>query len=349
MPMRIGETLLRDPSREGLVNNGQARIVDEDHDERVLKELRGELGTFVCEGKYADGVVTILESFLKSRDQTYQKAAWVSGFFGSGKSHLLKMLCHLWADTPFEDGATARSLVPELPEEVRTLLRELDIAARRSGGLLAAAGTLPAGNTENVRLNVLSVFLRACKLPAQYPQAQFQLWLEESDMMTQVKSDVEAAGKTWTSELNNLYVSPLISKALLKYRPGFATSEGAARELLKSQFPILSSDVTTEQFLTMFKRVLQRAGKDGKIPCTILILDEVQQYIGDSETRSVIITEIAEAISRQLDSQVMLVGAGQSSLTGVRLLAKLLDRFTIRIQLSDADVEAVTRKVLAII
>ena len=76
------------------------------------------------------------------------------------------------------------------------------------------------------------------------------------------------------------------------------------------------------------------------------ILDEVQQYIGTSVDRSVTITEIAEVLSKQLDSQVMLVGAGQSALSGQQLLAKMLDRFLIRIQLSDADVEVVTREVL---
>ena len=49
---------------------------------------------------------------------------------------------------------------------------------------------------------------------------------------------------------------------------------------------------------------------------------------------------------KQLDSQVMLVGAGQSALTGVRLLNKLMGRFLVRVQLSDTDVETVTRKVL---
>ncbi|HNY42874.1 MAG TPA: BREX system P-loop protein BrxC, partial [Bryobacteraceae bacterium] len=344
--MLIKDTLLRDPSKEGLVNNGQARITNESADDNVTKELRGELSTFVCEGQYAEGIITILSSFLGSRNLTHQKAAWVSGFFGSGKSHLLKMLCHLWADTRFPDGATARSLVAELPTEVRDLLRELDVAGKRSGGLLAAAGTLPAGTTENVRLSVLSILLRACGLPTQYPQAQFHLWLEERGFLDKVKSAVESAGKKWTQELNNLYVSPLIAKALLACDSNFSTSEASAKELIKAQFPNRATDLTTDEFLSMFKRILRRAGKDGQLPCTILILDEVQQYIGDSETRSVLITEIAEAVSKQLDSQVMLVAAGQSALTGVKLLNKLLDRFTIRIQLSDADVETVTRKVL---
>jgi hypothetical protein len=346
MPTLIRETLLRDPSKEGLVNNGQARITNESADDNVRKELRGELSTFVCEGQYAEGMITILSSFLGNRSQTHQKAAWVSGFFGSGKSHLLKMLCHLWEDTKFSDGATARSLVPELPEEVRDLFRELDVAAKRSGGLLAAAGTLPAGTTENVRLSVLGILLRACGLPTQYPQAQFHLWLEERGILEKVKGAVEATGKKWAQELNNLYVSPLITKALLACDPNFATSEGAAKEIIRTQFALRTTDLTTEEFLYMAKRVLVRAGKDGQIPCTILILDEAQQYIGDSETRSVLITEIAEALCKQIDSQVMLVAAGQSALTGVKLLNKLLDRFTIRIQLSDADVETVTRKVL---
>jgi len=43
---------------------------------------------------------------------------------------------------------------------------------------------------------------------------------------------------------------------------------------------------------------------------------------------------------------VIIVGAGQSALTDVPLLHKLLDRFTIRVPLSDIEVETVTRKVL---
>jgi hypothetical protein len=313
--MLIKDVLLRDPSRYDLVNNGQARIQNESADAKMLAQLRGELSSFVCEGQYADGMARILESFLKGRTQPSQQAAWVSGFFGSGKSHLLKMLCHLWQDTQFSDGATARSLVPDLTQDVRSALRELDIAGRKSGGLLAAAGTLPAGTTENVRLSVLGILLRAVQLPDQYPQAQFQLWLEEHGHFDKVKAAVEGAGKDWQRELNSLYVSPIIAKALMSCDKHFASSEAEARETLRKQFPPRTADLASDEFLTMFQRVLRRHG-NGKLPCTILILDEVQQYIGDSETRSVLVTDIAEVLAKQLDSQVMLVGAGQSALTG---------------------------------
>ncbi len=330
--MKLKDALQRDPASHPLVNQGQARISDT-QDERALKELRGELATFVCEGQYADGIQKIIRSFLDNLTRTSQRGAWVGGFFGSGKSHLLKMLCHLWRDTEFPDGATARSLVPSMPEDLRALLRELDTAGKRAGGLLAAAGSLPGGTTDNVRLTVLGVLLRGVGLPAQ-------------GLFENVKSSVEAAGKSFERELNNLYVSGPIARAVMACVPDFAASEAEARQLLRAQFPPQSTDITTEEFLQTAKDALKLAGRDGRLPCTLLVLDEVQQYIGDSNERSVLVTEVAEAVSKQLDSQVIIVGAGQSALTDVPLLQKLMDRFTIRVPLSDAEVETVTRKVL---
>jgi hypothetical protein len=343
--MKIKETLLRDPATHPLVNQGQARIADRATD-REMKELQGELATFVCEGQYAEGMQRILSTFLAGQSMTSQKGAWVSGFFGSGKSHLLKMLCHLWQNTEFPDGSTARSLVPTLPKEVRELLVELDTAGKRSGGLMAAAGALPGGTTDNVRLTVLSVLLRGAGFPEQYAQARFVLWLHERGLLDQVQAAVEKAGKDWSAELNNLYVSGVIAKAVMTGEPHFATSEAEARKSIREQFKQPTSDLTTAEFLSIVRQVLALKGKNGKFPCTALILDEVQQYIGSSPERSTLVTEVAEALSKQLDGQVIVIGAGQSALSEQQLLHKLLDRFTVRVQLSDTDVETVTRRVL---
>jgi hypothetical protein len=343
--VKIKDILQREPSSHPLVNQGQARIADKSN-EKVLEELRGELSTFVCEGQYADGIQRILASYLTCLNQTSQKAAWVSGFFGSGKSHLLKMLCHLWVDTKFPDGATARSLVPSIPDELRSLLKELDTTGKRAGGLFSAAGALPSGTTDHVRRTILSVILAGADLPRTYPQAQFVLWLREKGGYAAVRSAVEKAGVEWDSELNDLYVSDAIAAALFEWKPTFASSETAAKDLLCTQFRDPETDITTEQFLRDVKRVLALVGRDGRPPCALIVLDEVQQYIGDSNDRSTLITEVTEALSKQLDSQVLIVASGQSALTATPKLQKLTDRYTIRVQLSDQDVEAVIRKVL---
>ena len=170
--MKIKDVLQRDPAAHPLINQGQARITDRQN-ERAMQELHGELSTFVCEGQYADGIQTIIRSFIDNLGRSNQRGAWVSGFFGSGKSHLLKMLCHLWQNTEFPDGSSARSLVPSIPEELNALLRELDVSGKRAGGLLAAAGSLPSGTTDNVWTTILGILLRATGLPEQYLQARF--------------------------------------------------------------------------------------------------------------------------------------------------------------------------------
>ncbi|HQB08049.1 MAG TPA: hypothetical protein PK712_09325, partial [Rectinema sp.] len=103
------EVYLIDPSTRKLVNEGVA-TVNEDNSPHAQKVLRYELETFVCEGQYEKGLSLILESYLRNLQQPSQPAVWVSGFYGSGKSHLIKMLKALWIDTRFEDGATARGI-----------------------------------------------------------------------------------------------------------------------------------------------------------------------------------------------------------------------------------------------
>lgn len=343
--MRIKDTLERDPSTHPLTNQGQARITDRS-DDRTWQELRAELATFVCEGQYQDGLQRILSSYLTNLTHTSQKGAWVSGFYGSGKSHLLKMLCHLWQNTTLPDGTLARDLVPTLPAEVRAQLKELDTEGKRRGGLFAAAGALPSGTSSHVRQTILGLVLRSAGLPDKYAQARFALWLEDRGHADAVRQHVEAAGKTWESELNDLYVSKLIAKALLDVDPDFATSEAEARATIKAQFGQPTTDITTSDFLAMLRRVLELKGRDGRPPCTVIVLDEVQQYIGNSVERSSLVSEVAEAISKELGGAAIVVAAGQSALSDSKDLQRLMDRFTVRVALSDTDVEAVTRKVL---
>lgn len=346
---KIKDLLLVDPSTQPLVNNGQARLVDK-IDDAEQRELRGELGMFVCEGEFAKGLDLILSSFLTNLRNASQLAAWVSGFFGSGKSTVLKILAHLWANTVFSDGATARGLVPKLPKNIQAHLTELDTASRRYGGVFMAAGTLLSGSHDRVRECVAGIILRSAGLPDKFPIAKFCLWLEREGGLDAVRAHVEANGGTWTSELSNLWVSKRIPKAILAWDPGYAASEADVRNLIKEQFQQKIGDLSTPEFVEITKDVLQRharlySNNAEQLPCSLIVLDEVQQFIGDSHDRSTIVTELAEALTKQFNGRVMLVGAGQQALSSVELLHKLMDRFKVQVPLSDSDVETVTRKV----
>ena len=339
--MKNRQLFQRDPAVSKLLNDGVA-AVREAASAKEIETLRYELEHFVCEGQYEDGLIRILESYLGNVSSTTQPAAWVSGFYGSGKSHLLKMFRHLWVDTRFADGATARGLA-RLPQEVQDLLRELDTLGKRSGGLHAASGTLPSGGGESVRLAVLSIVLASKGLPEALPQAQFCMWLQKNGIFDRVKAAVEAAGKEFFGELHDLYVSPILAKAVLDADPDFAADLKQARAALRAQFPVVE-DISTNEFIRLVREVLS---VDGQIPCTVIVLDEIQLFIGNDPGRSTDVQEVAEALCKQLDSRVLLIGAGQTALAGnVPLLQRLTGRFTIPVELSDSDVETVTRRVV---
>jgi hypothetical protein len=339
----IADLLDRDPRGQRLVNNGQARLSD-----TSLEEDRGELRSFVCEGRYADGITRIVEGFCRDLGKSSQQAAWVSGFYGSGKSHLLKMLGYLWRNDPFGDGVSPRALVEEMPESVRDALKELDIEATRYGGLFAAAGPMPSGQLERPRHSILAIILRAASLPPDYGKAAFCLWLEDKGIAERVRAAVAATGSTFEEEIDELYMSAVIPRAIADQFPG--ETEKEIRERIRAQYKTPEMDIDKSQFVSMLRRVLARQGRNGKAPLTLVLLDEVQIYIGDSQDRAGAIAEIAETLAKEFDSRIMLAGAGQSALQGTSQsnpqLVRLLDRFTIRVQLDDNDVETVTRKVL---
>jgi polyhydroxyalkanoate synthesis regulator phasin len=339
--MKNRDVFQRDPGKITLLNNGVAAMTDALTDvER--KTLRFELEHFVCEGEYQRGLVRILNSYVSNMGQSEQPAAWISGFFGSGKSHLAKMLHYLWIDYTFaEDGATARGLA-HLPDDVKDLLREISTLGKREGGLHAASGTLGAGAGDSVRLALLGIIFRSAGLPESYPQARFCLWLRKNGIYDQVCSDVEAAGRNFRKELNDLYVSPVIAKALLKADPSFASDEPGAKASLRAQFA-KPKDISNEEFVLAVQDVLM---VDGKMPCTVVILDEVQQYIGDDTGRSYTVQEVAEACSKRFGDSLLFVGTGQTALSGIPALQRLQGRFTVNVELSDSDVETVTRRVV---
>jgi len=330
----------KDPSTRKLVNEGVASVNDEITPE-ALAVLRYELETFVCDGQYEKGLEHILETYLKNIEQAQQPAVWISGFYGSGKSHLVKMLRALWSDTPFEDGATARGIA-NLPQSITDLLKELSIRAQNHGGVHAVSGTLGAGASGSVRLALLRLLFKSVGLPEQYHLARFVVWLKNEGIYDSIKSQVESRGANWEEELDNFYVAEGLHCALVEAKNNLFSSSSSCVETLNNLYPYVQ-DISNDEMLKAIRQALTR---DGKLPLTLVILDEVQQYIGEDSQRSLDVQEVVEACCKNIGGRLLFIGTGQTAVTGTSNLKRLEGRFTIRVELSDADVEAVVRKVI---
>ncbi|MBC7192650.1 BREX system P-loop protein BrxC [Marinobacter sp.] len=338
--MKNREIYQKDPTTRKLVNEGVASVNDETTS-HALAVLRYELETFVCDGQYEKGMSHILETYLKNIEQAQQPAVWVSGFYGSGKSHLVKMLRALWVDAEFEDGATARGIA-KLPQGVSEHLKELSVQAKRHGGLHAASGTLGSGANGSVRLALLRILFKSAGLPEQYPVARFVMWLKHEGIYDQVRQSVESNGYDWQEELDNFYVAEGLHEALVQAKPALFTSPASCVETLNNLYPFVQ-DISSDD---MLKAIRQALTTDGKFPLTLIVLDEVQQFIGEDSQRSIAVQEAVEACCKNFGGKLLFIGTGQTAVTGTSNLKKLEGRFTIRVELSDADVDAVIRQVI---
>ena len=341
--LKIREVFYRDPLTTTIPNDGVTKVI-QPQSPREWDVLRYELESFVCEGEYRMGLERILSAFLTNISQPQQQAVWVSGFYGSGKSHLVRVLEYLWRDVEFHDGARARSLTT-LHSDIDANLIELSRVGRQEGGLWSAAGTLAAG-ASTVRLALLAVLFRSAGLPEQYPAARLVLWLMQNGWYEAVNGAVQSRGKALTSELRNMYVSPLLAESLMEVIPDLASDARDVRALLREQYPNVSDISDDELHSAITDVLLLQSTAEGKLPFTLLVFDELQQFIGNDPQRTLHVQNVVETCASQFGSHILFVGTGQSALQANTELSKLQGRFSIRVTLSDIDVDKVVREVV---
>jgi hypothetical protein len=333
------DILAHDPSEYRLADGGVAKVLfPPDAEQRAI--LREQLQTFVCEGAYADGLRRILEAFNAAAGRRGDvPAVWISGFYGSGKSLLATMLGALWINLEFDDGATAEGLIQSMPTEVRAALRELRANAARLGGLLVGGTTLGRGVHDPVKA-VLNVILHATGLPSSSDirPALATLWLADEGILSDVRGML---GGEFARACQRFLLDSSFAAAALKAKPSLAPDLDTLMGRLGQQFST-EPELTVELLVETARKALS-LGR-GKMPLTLIILDEVQQFIREDSNISLTIQTIAEELSSKFRGRVFLVATGQSALGDVQYLEKLLTRFVVTVPLGSADIASVIRK-----
>ena len=338
----------RDPTTYSIPNDGVAKVDQlpadaiSDEDRKRWAVARYECESFVCEGSYKNGLTSMLMAYLKNLGEPTQRAIWVHGFYGCGKSHLVRVLEFLWSDIQFPDGYTARGIA-NLPDEVKDLLKELTTAGKQRGGLWAAAGTVSAGG-DDARAAILAVVLRSAGLPETISHALLDIWIRREGWYDRIKTGLEADSREYEREIKRPFVSNALAKQLLLANPSFANSEAEALENIRAQFASVK-EVTNEILVDSIQQVMElKSDKPGKLPCTLLILDELQQYLGDDQKRTMDVQEAVEACVSRFGGALLFVATGQSALQATPILSKLIGRFTVPVHLEDKDVERVLQQ-----
>lgn len=326
------------PSSTTLKNNGVVKVDTQQQD-----ILQYELKTFVCKGQYNQGLIDIVSNYVNSLGEIEQKGVWVSGFYGSGKSHFVKMLSAFWKNEQFPDGSDPIGLA-KLTDEFKASLKELHIAGKREGGLHSAIGTLSGKGNNSVKLAALAILFKSLGLPEAYNKAQFVMFLKEKGYYDKVVSYCESHGSDFNYEIDNLLVAETLFEALHEVAPNHFVSTDVTAQIIISQYEN-KEDITNDEFVKAFKKALTLS-YGGKIPLTLLVIDELQQFIGNSGDRALLVQDLVQICCSEMEAKVLFVATGQSAITGTPSLNKIAGRFPLRVELVDTDANEVVRNVV---
>ncbi|WOQ18849.1 BREX system P-loop protein BrxC [Raineyella sp. W15-4] len=311
--------------------------------------LGTEVDEYVLTNEAAKGLEILLEEYTS---YTNANGVWISGFFGSGKSHMLKMLAHLLGDVEGQDyprQAVSDSFRAKTPDAfLPGLLNKADrIPAKSLLFNIDQKATLISKDQTDA---LLRVFVKVFDESRGYygnqgHVARFERDLDSRGQYEQFKAAFgRIAGIPWTQgREQSALEGPSIDRAFAEVNGG--TADGIIRQYSASYA------VSIEDFADEVKAWLDQQG-DPTFRLNFFV-DEVGQFIGSDTKLMLNLQTIAESLNTKCLGRAWVFVTSQEDMEKVigdrtrqqgNDFSKIQARFTTRLKLTSADVEEVIRK-----
>jgi hypothetical protein len=294
-----------------------------------------------------------LESFLDAYNN-YEGAngVWVSGFFGSGKSHLLKMLALLLENRQI-DGVTALELFLPKCGENEILRGDLNRAVKIPSKSILFNIDQKADVISKTQIDaLLAVFVKVFDETCGYYGkqghiAQFERDLDSRGLYEPFKTAYHTlAGKSWHKGREQaLLEAKNIAKAYAEVTSGDETAALGILDKYRSQYR-----VSIEDFAEQVSAYIERQPAEFRLN---FFVDEVGQYVADNVKLMTNLQTIAESLATKCRGRAWVIVTAQEDMATVvgemgkqqsNDFSKIQARFANRMKLTSADVAEVIQK-----
>lgn len=280
---------------------------------------------------------------------------WISGFFGSGKSHFLKTLSYVLANKEVKDTqGNSRKAVQFFDEsKIKDAMIRADIdksVANSADVILFNIDSKASSNNDgNPILNVfLRVFNEYQGFSADHPHiAHMERHLKQKGIYDDFKNEFqEQSGSRWESERDGYhFYQDDIEKALSKT---LNISLEAAHKWFEESEQTFS--VSVENFCTWVKEYLETKDSKHRI---LFLVDEVGQFIGSDTKLMLTLQTITENLGTICKGRAWIIVTSQADMDAVlgelsaskaNDFSKIAGRFKTRLSLSSSNVDEVIQK-----
>ena len=318
-----------------------------------VAHLGTEVDEYVLTNEAAKGLELLLEAYT---NYTNANGVWISGFFGSGKSHLLKMLAHLLGDVEGDDfprervsesfraKATDAFLPPLLDKADRIPAKSLLFNIDQKATLISKDQTDA----------LLRVFVKVFDESRGYYGdqghiARFERQLDDEGQLDAFKDAfLEVSGRDWEERRPSFGLPTVRRQVNEAYAQITGLDATNAPDILKTYQDTYS--VSIEDFADEVRAWLDKQPAGYRLN---FFVDEVGQFIGSNTHLMLNLQTIAESLNTKCGGRAWVFVTSQEDMDKVvgdrtkqqgNDFSKIQARFKTRVKLTSADVEEVIRK-----
>jgi hypothetical protein len=324
--------------------------------ETVIKaDDRDNIATEVTEYVITDEIAKKIKDFFQSYNQyAGANGVWISGFFGSGKSHLLKIISYVLENKKY-DGYHSGELFAEKVEGDDELKKDILNATRVPSESVLFNIDQQAQITSKEDANaILSVFYKVFYDHLGYygfqPHvAEFEMWLDKQKIYNEFKTAFNQLHPSIWEVARIDYFDPLVTDDI-------ATVLAKINNVESSKYETILDDIedrqkqSIEDFCNRVKEYINTKSKGFRLN---FFVDEVGQYISDNTKLMLNLQTIAETLATKTKGNSWILVTSQEDMETVvgdmnksqqNDFSRIQARFKIKIPLTSANVDEVIEK-----
>ncbi|QQK06964.1 BREX system P-loop protein BrxC [Miniphocaeibacter halophilus] len=344
--MLIKDMFTKDINRDiqGVIKVGQDNV------ENIKQELEEYVVTDELQKHFRDFFTAYVKGI---NGYTDKMGVWISGFFGSGKSHLLKILSYLISNKEIEYEGEKKKAIDIFLDDNKIndpmVVANMKLASQISTDSILFNIDSRSDTGTTGKEAILSVFLKVFNEMQGYSEtdpyvADLERWLEKNGKYDSFKAEFEKiTGDRWKDKRYELdFLSGELVEALVNSNSMTEESaEGWYEKITSKEYSISISE-----FAELVNKYIEEKGNNHHV---VFFVDEVGQYIGDNRELMLNLQTVVEDLGTACKGKAWVVVTSQEAIDQITVIkgddfSKIQGRFDTRINLTSADVSEVIEK-----
>lgn len=322
--------------------NGVIKVAQDDE-----ASIRQELSEYIITKELRKHFTMFLDNYERSISEPTDKiGVWISGFFGSGKSHFLKILSYLLSNEMVA-GKQAVDYFSDKFDDPMMFAQLEHCAQPPTETILFNIDAKSPDNKDKTKTAILRVF---AKVFYEYrgfygddlKVAKLEQFVEKSGKTKEFQARFrEINGQEWVNARDTFAF--LEDDIVTTLTETLGMSEISARNWFNGTE---TAEISIEQLVREIKEYIDARGRDFRL---LFMIDEVGQYIGSDGNLMLNLQTIVEEIGSKCGGRVWVMVTSQEAIDSITKISgddfsKIQGRFHTRLSLSSSSVDEVIKK-----